>query len=104
MCYSPEYNRYLRHIPASFLDHDGEFLVVTMNEKTTDDHSATTDGRGSNTRTMVSSGLVDFSPSTAQKSPGPLFVERSIQTIRRLTFGAWQYFRRSNRMVWEPYL
>jgi len=28
MCYSPEYNRYLRHIPTAFLEHDGEFLVV----------------------------------------------------------------------------
>ncbi|WP_175424266.1 GNAT family N-acetyltransferase [Haladaptatus sp. W1] len=31
MRYSPEYNRYLRHIPTEFLEREGEFLVVTDN-------------------------------------------------------------------------
>ncbi|WP_231186679.1 GNAT family N-acetyltransferase [Haladaptatus sp. DYF46] len=61
MCYSPEYNRYLRHIPTAFLEGDGEFLVATMST-TGDDRTAGTDDPDSNARTNGIVGIGGFQP------------------------------------------
>jgi ribosomal protein S18 acetylase RimI-like enzyme len=53
MRYSPEYNRYLRHIPTAVLEIGGEFLVVTTD---------TTGEREPNARTSGIVGIGGFQP------------------------------------------
>ncbi|WP_435156610.1 GNAT family N-acetyltransferase [Haladaptatus sp. DFWS20] len=62
MEYSPEYNRYLRRLDSTFLDRDGEFLVVTV-----DSAESLNDSEFSRTNDIVAIG--GFQPVTVSNDP-----------------------------------
>ncbi|GKZ14735.1 hypothetical protein [Haladaptatus sp. T7] len=65
MRYSPEYNRYLRHIPTESLECEGEFLVVT--DDATTDVTIADDYRHTRTNGIV--GIGGFRPRARVISP-----------------------------------